>query len=283
MSLKLNIKISNKVIHALVIIAVLFLMTGVVAYVVLPETISPTPQDIVASFASPDSTNIPNPGHSSDSIVVRVGDLSVIGSCSGDISLQEAIDRDCFGGTSNVSSDNTPIGGIIMYSGSWDFDGTGLGTGSLEGWALCNGNNGTPNLSDRFVMGTVSLLDLGVTGGLTSHTHEAGTYASSNHDHSISNHTHSVSDHSHSFSGTTGSSGSSQTGYNDEYNRTLRYAPYNHSHSYSGNTGSDGGGSTSSDGGGNTSSDGAATITGTSAATSNLPPYIQLAFIMKLP
>ncbi|MCD6418509.1 hypothetical protein J7M00_06985, partial [bacterium] len=64
-----------------------------------------------------------------------------------------------------------PSGGIIMYSGPWNFDDTGLGTGPLVGWALCNGNNGTPDLSDRFVMGTVSSPTPGGTGGSTTHTH----------------------------------------------------------------------------------------------------------------
>lgn len=36
-----------------------------------------------------------------------------------------------------------PVGGIIMWSGST----------IPEGWVLCNGENGTPNLVDRFIMG----------------------------------------------------------------------------------------------------------------------------------
>lgn len=45
---------------------------------------------------------------------------------------------------------------IKMYAGAWtaNFDATGLGilSGNWDGWALCNGNNGTPNLTDRFVI-----------------------------------------------------------------------------------------------------------------------------------
>ncbi len=63
-----------------------------------------------------------------------------------------------------------PQGGIIMYSGPWDFDQTGRGYGRLDGWALCNGNNGTPDLRDRFVMGTVSSANLRATGGANSYT-----------------------------------------------------------------------------------------------------------------
>lgn len=48
------------------------------------------------------------------------------------------------------------IGDIKMYSGTNTvFDGTGRGiVGSDEdGWCLCNGNNGTPNLANRFMIG----------------------------------------------------------------------------------------------------------------------------------
>ena len=44
-----------------------------------------------------------------------------------------------------ASTGTIPIGGIIIWSGS---------TGSVPGgWRLCNGSNGTPNLSGRFVVG----------------------------------------------------------------------------------------------------------------------------------
>jgi microcystin-dependent protein len=50
----------------------------------------------------------------------------------------------------------TPQAGIIMYSGSTtNFITNGLGKvgTQLDGWALCNGNNGTPNLKGRFIAG----------------------------------------------------------------------------------------------------------------------------------
>lgn len=52
------------------------------------------------------------------------------------------------------------IGEIRMfYTNTGEFDGTGLGTigGNMDGWALCNGNNGTPNLEAMWpVCGQVS-------------------------------------------------------------------------------------------------------------------------------
>ncbi|MSR73246.1 hypothetical protein EXS61_01410 [Candidatus Parcubacteria bacterium] len=43
------------------------------------------------------------------------------------------------------ASGGIPIGGIIMWSGSV--------ANIPSGWKLCNGNNGTPNLSGRFIVG----------------------------------------------------------------------------------------------------------------------------------
>ena len=61
-----------------------------------------------------------------------------------------------------------PTGGIIMWSGA---------TNNIpSGWALCDGNNGTPNLQDKFIVGAGSSYAVAATGGskdatLVSHTH----------------------------------------------------------------------------------------------------------------
>jgi len=53
-----------------------------------------------------------------------------------------------------------PSGGIIMWSGS---------IGSIPaGYYLCDGNNGTPDLRDRFVVGSGTSYAVGNTGGFTS-------------------------------------------------------------------------------------------------------------------
>ncbi len=49
------------------------------------------------------------------------------------------------------------------------FDGT-VGT-MPKGWAWCNGNNGTPDLRDRFVIGTGANYVTGETGGSIAHSH----------------------------------------------------------------------------------------------------------------
>jgi hypothetical protein len=45
-----------------------------------------------------------------------------------------------------ISNGVTPIGGIIMWSG------TVIEAQALVGWAICDGNNGTPNLTNRFIV-----------------------------------------------------------------------------------------------------------------------------------
>jgi microcystin-dependent protein len=53
-----------------------------------------------------------------------------------------------------------PKFGIIMYAGSTSstrFDATGKGVGGYKGWALCNGENGTPDLRGRFIVGAIDI------------------------------------------------------------------------------------------------------------------------------
>jgi hypothetical protein len=63
-----------------------------------------------------------------------------------------------------------PTGGILLWSGS---------IGSIPaGYVLCNGNNGTPDLRDRFIVGAGSTYAVNATGGsadaiVVSHTHTA--------------------------------------------------------------------------------------------------------------
>ena len=40
-----------------------------------------------------------------------------------------------------------------------------------DGWALCNGSNGTPDLRDRFLVGAGNTYAVDDTGGLLSHEH----------------------------------------------------------------------------------------------------------------
>ena len=136
-----------------------------------------------------------------------------------------------------------PSGGIILWSGSI--------AAIPTGWYLCDGNNGTPNLRDRFVVGAGTSYTVAATGGskdavVVSHTHTMNSTGS----------------HSHSYdrsviytNGSFGPTGS---------------APYpSDSVDYSDTTGSAGSHSHTINSAG---------VSGTNA---NLPPYYALAYIMK--
>lgn len=55
-----------------------------------------------------------------------------------------------------------PSGVILMWSGSTDT--------IPAGWALCNGQNGTPDLTDRFILGAGKTYQPGTTGGAATVT-----------------------------------------------------------------------------------------------------------------
>ena len=86
----------------------------------------------------------------------------------------------------------TPPGGIIMFSGdvgkAFDADGTGLPNTPYEGWQLCNGNNNSPDLRDRFIVAAGRKYKSGEQGGadtvalkldqMPSHNHGGNTHPS---------------------------------------------------------------------------------------------------------
>ena len=92
-----------------------------------------------------------------------------------------------------------PVGGIILWGGA---------LGSLPGnWKLCDGNNGTPDLRNRFVLGAGGSYGVGNTGGEESvnlaHDHESsgaagtGSTETNNHGHTVSGNTGGGSSHTH--------------------------------------------------------------------------------------
>lgn len=76
-----------------------------------------------------------------------------------------------------------PGGTVIMWSGAL--------SEIPSGWQLCDGNNGTLDLSNRFVRGVNTLEDPGNTGGSASHSH---TFSDT-----ISASTSEVGDHTHRY------------------------------------------------------------------------------------
>ena len=136
-----------------------------------------------------------------------------------------------------------PSGGIIMWHGSAD--------GIPEGWALCDGENGTPNLTGRFIIGANSDYPLNIPGGSAtknlSHTHTGPS------------HTHTIPNNGYLFH-VGGGGYSNSVGVDDGVN-----AIRDHNH----------GGTTGSSDTGNTG-------IGGSSSQDILPPYYALCFIMKL-
>lgn len=185
-----------------------------------------------------------------------------------------------------VTESAVPSGVITMWSGSL--------TSIPSGWALCDGQNGTPDLRDRFIVGAGSSYDPGDTGGsdsvtltesqIPSHSHGSGTLGTSSagsHSHSSGSYTTSTTgSHTHNYtsgrllaSGSTDQVGSDRNPYFVSLTETTSSAG-SHSHNITGNSGTSGShshsisGTTSSTGGGN--------------PHENRPPFYALAYIMKL-
>jgi hypothetical protein len=119
-----------------------------------------------------------------------------------------------------------PAGIILMWAG--------LLSAIPGGWVLCDGQNGTPDLRDKFVKGAAAGADPGATGGSATHTHAdhpalshsgaaVADHASHTHTYTqVVNHTHTVSitdpGHAHdirSQTATTGSATSYEHGATD--------------------------------------------------------------------
>jgi len=135
-------------------------------------------------------------------------------------------------------------GMIILWSG--------LTSTIPTGWALCNGLNGTPNLTDRFVMGAGNTYGVNQTGGykdasLLSHSHTGSTNTTGAHTHTVS---------TASEKGKYQSQGYSATVYTGKVS-TATSSAGNHAHSFT------------------------TAASGASGTNRNLPPYYALAYIMR--
>jgi microcystin-dependent protein len=171
---------------------------------------------------------------------------------------------DLTGVTASASDINTastnyvPSGGIIMWSGAI--------AAIPTGWVLCDGNNSTPDLRDRFIVGAGSTYAVDATGGsstvtlteanLPSHTHGAGTLATA----SAGSHTHTTSATFRESAGIGDTAYQNKTVYSEGLSSEITINSAGaHTHTISGSTGS----------------------TGSGTAHENRPPYYALAYIMK--
>ena len=102
-------------------------------------------------------------------------------------------------GVAATSTSAFTSGMIMLWSGS---------IGSIpSGWYLCDGTNGTPNLTDRFIVGAGASYSVGGTGGSSSVTLTTNNMPAHTH-------TASVTDpgHFHNYDKTVGSAGQSGGG-----------------------------------------------------------------------
>lgn len=132
-----------------------------------------------------------------------------------------------------------------------------------DGWAICDGNNGTPNLLGKFLKGVNTGDEIGRTGGQESWTMSESQMPSHSHSGSTDS-----DDHSHNHKAFIDSLGTnSSSDYSsfkpftaDKFDRDACYTSHsgNHSHNIS------------------------VESTGGASAIANLPAYYEIAFIMRL-
>ena len=201
-----------------------------------------------------------------------------------------------YGGGLGGGGDSFPTGGIILWSGA--------ANNIPTGWVLCDGQNSTPDLRNRFVVGAGDSYAVDATGGsadatLVSHTHGSGNLGTGNAgSHSHSGNTNNTGDHSHSGNtnntgshahrwGTDDSDGASGAG-NPDANGGQSWKAWTDdqgSHSHNVNTNNSGSHShninTNNTGDHSHNVSGDTASSGSSATGANLPPYYALCYIMK--
>ena len=140
-----------------------------------------------------------------------------------------------------------------------------------SGFVLCDGNNSTPDLRNRFVVGAGNSYNVDATGGskdavLVTHTHNL-----QNHVHGVNLTTNDPGTHTHSYS---------------RYANTYNYGRHGQGYPSIGeptNTNTGGGGAHTHTVSGNTGQPSTNTTDtlGESATNKNLPPYYAVCYIMK--
>lgn len=88
------------------------------------------------------------------------------------------------GQNKNIYNGIIPIGGIILWSGALP---------SLpDSWKLCDGNNGTIDLRDKFIVCSGGLYNTGATGGATTVTLNVNEIPAHSHEITDPGHSHDV-------------------------------------------------------------------------------------------
>lgn len=147
-----------------------------------------------------------------------------------------------------------------------------------DGWALCNGANGTPDLRDRFVVGAGTTYNLGATGGAV----QATSNSAGGHDHDVTVGGHALTEeelpeHSHRILYQSNSNYSASGSSQFRTMQTTNSVAYQTNNETNGQPviEATGGGAEHTHSAGATSEDGAHTHD-----VATLPPYFGLYFIM---
>ena len=123
--------------------------------------------------------------------------------------------------------DYIPPGTIVMWRGSVVGDHPFVNGSQNTNWYICNGNNSTPDLRDRFIVGVGS--DYGNTKGIT------GGSNTNSHTHNVDFPNYTVMDDSHTHSSNT--TGNTESDINPPYTGcVVTQAHHLHSHTSSSNT-----------------------------------------------
>ncbi len=208
-------------------------------------------------------------------------------------------------GNATSTSGKVPLGTIVMY--------TGRVSDIPAGWALCNGENDTPDLNDRFIIGTIIGDEIGNTGGSATptmpdhnhsmghdhpmwHNHPMGHDHSIDHNHGSFNSSDNNSNHDHSGLGDTNwwqSNAQAGSGWTIIDSGTPDHTgnnSSNHDHTidvpdYGGSSGGSSSGATgdpSEDDTGGSSSDNTGNKESGDQSRGNLPPYYTVAYIINV-
>lgn len=189
------------------------------------------------------------------------------------ITVNNSITAGTISATNFVGVENFPSGGIIIWSGS---------SASIpSGWYLCDGNNSTPDLRDKFVVGAGSTYAVGDTGGqnaitdVPAHTHNLSGNTSTSDNHTHNGSTSTIGNHTHTMAALidAASGGGYPFMHNTIYNNTRYYATSasgSHAHNFT----------TAAGGAHSHTLSGTAASTG-SASVDTRPPYYALCYIMK--
>ena len=228
-----------------------------------------------------------------DGVTVTATQLNYLSALSGNVQTQlnakAALASPALTGTptaptATVGTNNTQIATtafVLANGGALPSGFIGMWSGSIasipNSWALCDGTNGTPDLRDRFVIGSsVDVSGVSNTGVTGANTKTGGSQNAI-----IVSHTHTQAAHSHT--GSTNSTGA------HTHTTALHGSSSPQSNiTAAGDPNITRGASTTSTSGAHTHTvsieNATPTIgsTGSSGTNANLPPYYALAFIMKL-